>query len=252
MEQIPLKIIGRVETCYPDKFGTPRQPGLVPAARGFLRFSRELQPELALEGLARFSHLWVVFLFHQLKDYQFKPKVHPPRLNGESMGVFASRSPHRPNPIGLSLVTIESVENDGIWLGGVDLVDGTPVLDVKPYLPGVEARPEARQGWVEQASDDKVDVTWSEESLGKLEAWTLATGRPDLKALIEATIALDPRPLVYKGFEGRTATPYRSTHAVRFYEGDVHFEFTSPREARVLRVLWGSELQQDVKFELKK
>lgn len=227
-----------MESCYPDKFGTPRQPGLVPSARGFIRLERELQPELALQGLAEFSHLWVVFLFHQLKDYQYKPKVHPPRLKGETMGVFASRSPHRPNPIGLSLVTIEEVNSDGIWCGGVDLVDGTPVLDIKPYLPYVESKADARSGWVEKASSEKLQILWSDDQVCEVAQWEKHYGHKDLMRLVNETLALDPRPLVYRGFEGQKETPYRSTHAVRFYEGDIHFEFTSAHEIRILKVLW--------------
>lgn len=235
MESFRFEPIGVLESCFTDKFGTPRQPGLVPAAKGFLRLNRKLQPEYASEGLKEFSHLWLIFVFHELKEYQYRPKIHPPRLKGKSIGVFASRSPHRPNPIGLSLVQILEVLPDGLWLGGVDLVNGTPILDIKPYIPEVEAIPEAQSGWVDevQASDMKaeIQVEWSEAAAQALASWQLQKQGVNLRDLIEQTLKLDPRPLVYRGFEGSDASPYRQSHAVRIYEGDVHFKFTS--EARV-------------------
>lgn len=232
----PIEPIGHVESCYPGKFGTPRQSGLVPEARGFLRISKTWQPEIALEGLAEFSHLWVIFLFHQLKDYRYHAKVHPPRLMGESRGVFATRSPHRPNPIGLSLVEILSVDAEGVWVKGLDLVDGTPILDIKPYLVERESLPQARSGWTESSSGTDIEVVWSEEIQSALEAWSRRLHRPELRNLIENTLKLDPRPVVYRGREGQVDAPYRDHHAVRFYDGDVHFRFSGPQTIEIISI----------------
>ena len=101
--------IGFLKSCYPDKFGTPRQPGLVSGARAELKLRSDLQPELALQGLEGFSHIWLIFIFHKNQSARYHAKVHPPRLKGEPIGLFATRTPHRPNPIGLSLVELVEI-----------------------------------------------------------------------------------------------------------------------------------------------
>ena len=226
-----FKPIGIVRSCYPDKFGTPRQSGLVPPAHGFLEISSSLQPEFSLDGLNKFSHLWVIFIFHKNTENHFHSKVHPPRLGGKNIGVFATRSPHRPNPIGLSLVEIISVEKKGVWVSGVDLIDGTPILDIKPYLKDTEAKLEARSELVYE-NDCKPRVTWSVDALKFLMGQPQA---PHLKELIEQTLKLDPRPLIYKGYEG-VASPYREVHTVRFHDLDVHFRFISKELIQIEKV----------------
>jgi tRNA-Thr(GGU) m(6)t(6)A37 methyltransferase TsaA len=228
--------IGFLESCYPDKFGTPRQPGLAPSSKARLKILPQYQPQQALEGLSQFSHVWVIFIFHQNSNSRFHAKVHPPRLEGDSIGVFATRSPHRPNPIGLSLVELEKIEGDTLLLRGVDLVNGTPVLDIKPYLPAVEARPEALSGWTERMENRKIQVVFTDSQLEQLKRWSERLQEPRLRSLIEETLKLDPRPLVYRGFEGESESPYRSRHAVRFYDGDIHFHFISPEEIEILEI----------------
>jgi tRNA (adenine37-N6)-methyltransferase len=228
--------IGILESCYPDKFGVPRQPGLAPSALAKLKIRREFQPELALEGLSQFSHIWLVFIFHENSNARYHAKVHPPRMEGKSIGLFSTRSPHRPNPIGLSLVELEKTEGDTLFLRGVDLVNGTPILDIKPYLPEVESKPFARSGWTTEAQIHQIEVHFSEDQLKALENWSLAIGEPKLRSLIEETLRLDPRPLVYRGFEGQSDAPYRTEHAVRFYNGDIHFKFVNPNKIEVLSV----------------
>lgn len=154
------------------------------------------------------------------------------------MGVFATRSPHRPNPIGLSLVKIERVEKDGIVLSGVDLVDGTPVLDIKPYLPEIENRPDAIGGWTQQVPQSNFQIKWSEGFSRQVDEWALRIEQPLLKQLIEETLRLDPRPLVYRGYEGGDS-PYRQIHAVRLFDGDIHFRFISEMEIEI----------QDIRFQ---
>jgi tRNA-Thr(GGU) m(6)t(6)A37 methyltransferase TsaA len=235
--------IGIIDSCYQDKFGTPRQPGLVPESLAKIKIFPEFQPADSLQGLEKFTHVWLVFWFHQNKTARFHAKVHPPRLQGQSIGVFATRSPHRPNPIGLSLVQLERVESDGIVVRGIDIISGTPILDIKPYLPEVESQPQASSGWTETQALESAETTvnteiaveWDNENLNRLELWQQKFQRTQLKELIEKTLKLDPRPLLYKGFE-ETESPYRSTHAVRFYEGDVHFKFVSSKRIQILDV----------------
>lgn len=215
------EFIGVIESCYPDKFGTPRQPGLVPEALAKLKIKREWQPEQALQGLEGFSHVWIIFEFHKNSNTRYHAKVHPPRMQGESIGVFATRSPHRPNPIGLSLVKIEKIEGDTLYISGVDLIQGTPVLDIKPYLPDIESLPNAKKGWTAQAPTKLLQVRWKQDLIAYLDNWSRSLNQPGLKNLIEETLRLDPRPQLYKDGEEK----YRETHAVRFYNGDVHFSF---------------------------
>lgn len=227
-----LNVIGLVESCFIDKFGTPRQPGLAPTSRGFIKISQEFQPQDSLQGLEEFSHLWVIFLFHKNStSSRFHAKVHPPRLGQEKVGVFSTRSPHRPNPLGLSLVKIESVEKDGIWVSGIDLIDGTPVVDLKPYLPYVESIPEAQSGWAQHSPKPVFEVRIL--CLEKLEKWK--SQRPEIESLIRETLQFDPRPEVYKGFEGEDS-PYRQNHAVRLYEGDLHFRYPSPQIVEIFDI----------------
>lgn len=226
--------IGYLESCYKDKFGTPRQPGLAPHSIAKLKISASLQPELALDGLQGFSHIWIIFVFHQNKSARYHAKVHPPRLEGETMGLFATRTPHRPNPIGLSLVKLASIEKDTLWLHGVDLVDGTPILDVKPYLPEIESISAASGGWTEQAATKSVlKCEWglAEEKLKHwfeklclIDLWPKTGKIDDLRYLVEETLVLDPRPTIYKAQD--TENPiYRTRHSVRILNGDIDFEF---------------------------
>jgi tRNA-Thr(GGU) m(6)t(6)A37 methyltransferase TsaA len=147
-EPYTFEPIGYLKSCFQARNGTPRQAGLAPSARATLKLtsSHLNNPAFSLEGLDRFSHVWLVFVFHLDRHAQdalgdgkgsgmVKSKVAPPRLAGEKLGLFATRSPHRPVPIGLSLVRLKSVEQETLCFEGIDLVDGTPVLDVKPYIP---------------------------------------------------------------------------------------------------------------------
>ena len=141
-----LTPIGTIESCFKEKFGVPRQPGLAPAARASLILQPPYNRPEALAGLEAFSHIWLVYLFHAIEKGKWKPTVRPPRLGGNRRtGVFATRSNFRPNPIGLSAVKLENIVTRGpdirLELSGVDLLDGTPVLDIKPYIDGVDQPP---------------------------------------------------------------------------------------------------------------
>lgn len=232
-----MEPIGYLESCFRDKFGTPRQPGLVKKAWARLKLRADLQPEESLQGLEGFSHVWLVWIFHQNKTARFHAKVHPPRLGGESQGVFATRSPHRPNPLGLSLVELVRVEKDGIVVSGADLVDGTPILDIKPYLPEIEALPQARTGWPAEIAKEQIQVQFTAEAEALLTQWQAKWPDQPLREIVEETLKLDPRPIVYRGYED-TESPYRNEHAVRLFDGDVHFKFEGPHLVRVFNILF--------------
>lgn len=235
-EPIEFRPIGYIESCFKDKFGTPRQPGLAPSANSRLQLRADLQPEEALQGLEGFSHVWLVWVFHQNKSARYHAKVHPPRLGGDSMGLFATRTPHRPNPIGLSLVQLEKIENGILYFKGADLVDGTPILDVKPYLPFVESVPDARMGWVDSAERLQIEVLFLDSVQEKMKIWQSMNPQVDCENLVRETLALDPRPVVYRGFEGQEETPYRNTHACRLLNADIQFRFTSPNMVEVFEL----------------
>ncbi|XP_022100829.1 tRNA (adenine(37)-N6)-methyltransferase-like isoform X2 [Acanthaster planci] len=133
--------IGFIQSCFKSKNGTPRQPSVCAFSRAKLRVLKEVfpNPEHSIQGLAEFSHVWILFIFHKNGDRKFtKAKVKPPRLDGDKVGVFATRSPHRPNPIGLTLAKLDRIEGNTLHLSGVDIIDGTPVLDIKPYVPSYD------------------------------------------------------------------------------------------------------------------
>lgn len=194
-----MKPIAHLRTCYGEKFGVPRQSGIVDEAWGELIFEPEFRNADAVRGLEGFSHVWLVFVFHQAVRSDWKPTVRPPRLGGnERVGVFASRSPFRPNPIGLSVVRLEDIDlnhPDGpiLNLRGIDLVDGTPILDIKPYIPYADSIPDATAGFAPDAPR-KLPVVWQDGADVCLPQNT--------KAVIEATLAVDPRP-AYQSDEKR-------------------------------------------------
>lgn len=184
--------IGVVKSCYGEKFGTPRQSGLVKSASGKIVFNKEVDLE-ACRGLEEFSHLWIVFLFDQVAEDDVRWLVRPPRLGGnEKKGVLATRSPFRPNRIGLSLVSLKNVGEGFLDVGGLDLVTGTPVLDVKPYLPYVEAVPDAVGGFAEKAPEI-LPVTVPEDLRKRLTA-------EDLGFIVDS-LAIDPRPAYHNDSE---------------------------------------------------
>lgn len=187
-----MRPIGWVESCFGEKFGTPRQGGVVPEARGRVVFGDEV-PREATRGLEEFSHLWLVFLFDRVPDDETRWLVRPPRLGGnEKKGVLATRSPFRPNRIGLSLVALEAVGEGYLEIAGLDVVDGTPVLDIKPYLPYAESRPGASGGFAEHAPE-RLEVVFADEVRDVLDHRE--------RELVAGVLAVDPRPAYHA--EGR-------------------------------------------------
>lgn len=193
--------MGIVRSCFGGKFAVPRQPGLSPSAWGELVFEPEFRQPEALRGIEGFSHLWLIFGFHRTAGAGWHPTVRPPRLGGnERVGVFASRSTFRPNGLGLSLVRLEGMEareKEGtvLRLGGIDLVDGTPVYDVKPYLPYAEALPDAAGGFAAE-EPRRMEVASSGAA-----GWERLPERS--RRVILEVLALDPRPPAGREEEGR-------------------------------------------------
>jgi tRNA-Thr(GGU) m(6)t(6)A37 methyltransferase TsaA len=191
-----FEAIGIIRSPFKEKFGIPRQAGLVPGIGGVLELLPPYNRPETVAELDGYSHLWIQFVFHQAQREQWQPTVRPPRLGGNRrVGVFASRAPYRPNSIGLSVVTLERVVAEPgrveLHLSGVDMVDGTPVLDVKPYVPYVDSIPGARSGFADVPPPASLQVRFSGRAEQQLQE------RPDgeeLRTLIEQLLALDPRP----------------------------------------------------------
>ena len=179
MSDFQFAQIGVIRSPYKEKFAVPRQPGLVKNGGGELHLLPPYNQADAVRGLENFSHLWILFVFHQTMEGGWRPTVRPPRLGGNArMGVFATRSTFRPNPIGMSLVELKGIrcqkEHVVLELGSLDLVDGTPVVDIKPYLPFAEALPEASASYAQQAPQAEVAAYRKEEDPGKTYAvWLL-------------------------------------------------------------------------------
>lgn len=189
--------IGVIHSCFKEKFGIPRQPGLVPLATAQLELLPPYNDRDAFIGLETCSHIWIQFVFHANKREDWKPKVKPPRLGGnKSLGVFATRSPTRPSPIGLSVVKLEGIEEiEGkllLNLSGVDLLDGTPVLDIKPYVPYVDRVPEAINRFAD-TPPRPAPVEFSSESLHFCSEYRQKT-QINLELLIRQILQQDPRP----------------------------------------------------------
>jgi len=201
-----LKPIAVVRSPFREKFATPRQPGLVPSARARVEFLPEFASPEAVRDLAGFSHLWLIFLFHQTYGQGWTPTVRPPRLGGNRrVGVFACRSPFRPNPIGLSAVKLLSIDDKegkvALEVQGADLIDGTPILDIKPYLPYTDAIPAAIGGFAARVPEAVLQVQFSAAAEQQLTISQQQT--PGLESLIRETLALDPRPAYQRDEDGR-------------------------------------------------
>lgn len=190
---IELEPIAYLRSPWQDKFGVPRQPGLIPEAWGEVDFVEEFAAPEAREGLEGFSHLWITFLFDQVEESETRLRVRPPRLGGnEKVGVFATRSPFRPNRLGLSVCEIESVFPT-LRVKGVDIVDGTPILDIRPYVPYVDAVAGAEAGFA-LGEPERVPVLVSSEAFVQWEA--LAHSEQEL---LRQMVALQPGPAYKKG-----------------------------------------------------
>ena len=196
-QNISFKPIGHVNSPYKQKFVVPRQANLVSAGFGSIELNQEYSDINSLRGMEQFSHLWIIFFLHATAEKGWSPTVQPPRLGGKKrVGVFSSRAPYRPNPIGISAVEyIEHYESHGrvlIKVGGLDLLDGTPVLDLKPYIPYADSIPNASGGYAAEKPPNKLVIVFSRKAEEELIANKV--NYPNLKELIVQLLTLDPRP----------------------------------------------------------
>lgn len=191
-QEVQMKVIARIHSDFPTKFGIPRQSGVVEALRARIVFEPEYRNPDALRGMEGFSHLWLIWQFSRAVRESWSPTVRPPRLGGNTrVGVFATRSPFRPNAIGLSCVKLEGVEprtpeGPVIWVSGADLMDGTPILDIKPYVPYADSRPEAKEGFTSSGWERLLEVEFPTPLLERV---------PErLREALVGVLANDPRP----------------------------------------------------------
>lgn len=212
MDELKIKPIAHIHSVFPEKFGIPRQSGLT-ALKAEIVFEREYRVREAFRGLDGYSHLWLVWLFSQAVREEWSPTVRPPRLGGNTrMGVFATRSPFRPNPLGLSSVKLEKIDFERedspvLIVSGADLLDGTPIFDIKPYLPYTDSHPDASGGFALQQLSGNLNVNISDELLARVPA--------ELRAGLIEILAQDPRP-AYQ------SSPER-VYMMKFADFDVHF-----------------------------
>lgn len=231
-----MKIIAHAITDFPDKFGIPRQSGLVDGLWGKIIFEPEFRRSEAVRGLEEFSHIWLLWKFSESARERWDATVRPPRLGGKKrLGVFATRSPFRPNDIGLSCVRLDRIETDKklgcvLIVEGADLMSGTPIYDIKPYIPFTDCRPEASEGYTKETKRHKLKVEFPEELLKKYP--------PDKRKTVLQLLEQDPRPayiqdsgrlygMVFAGFdvkfrvEGERLAVYDVVYAVTSKEGGV-------------------------------
>ena len=217
-----MKVIGYIHTDFPEKFGIPRQSGLVPELKGQILFEPEYRNPEAVKGLEGFNYIWLLWQFQGVERDNWSATVKPPRLGGKKrMGVFATRSPFRPNPIGLSSVKLEKIEmteqGPVLHVAGVDLKDRTPIYDIKPYLPYADCHPDATEGFAGEVKEYELQVDFPQELLEKLPL--------EKRAAITEVLKQDPRP--------SAQSEQDKVYGVSFAGFDIRFTV----EAGILRVL---------------
>ncbi len=201
-QNITLQPIGIIHSCFVEKFGIPRQPGLVKSATARLELLSPYNREEMVRGLEQFSHIWLQFIFHETVEEGWKPTIRPPWLGGQRrVGIFASRSPHRPNHLGLSVVRLNRIVQEGknlyFELSGVDLLDKTPVVDIKPYISYSDKLKHTYDGYA-IPSEIKIQVTFADDVISFCHEYQQRTGRK-LQDLIHEVLEQDPRPASQRG-----------------------------------------------------
>ena len=224
-----FKTIARIHTGFPEKFGIPRQSGIVDTP-GKIVFEPPYNNPDAVRGLDEFSHIWLIWQFSESVRDDWSPTVRPPRLGGNTrVGVFASRSPFRPNPIGLSLVSLESIEYNHslgpvLHVSGADILDGTPIYDIKPYLPYSEAKPDAEGGFAQRVMDAGAEVVFDFDDGSGCRAHTVSENccssiPPEDLSTIKKLLAQDPRPRYQDDPERVYSMSYKDWE-IKFTAGD--------------------------------
>ncbi len=233
MRELTLQPIGYIHTPFDDRYDAPRQPGLGIAREGIIMLEQGMNFEQALTDLAGFERIWLLYWFD--RNANWKPMVLTPRSGSTKHGLFSTRSPHRPNPIGMSVVDLLEVSGRKIRVGNVDLLDGTPILDVKPYLPYADSYPESRIGWVEELDQKPgYSVSWSEGAQHQA-SWLKSEFGIDLIQRANEVLSDDPLPHPY-----RRITAQGGCFALAIRSWRLDFEITSETlEVRVIAVRSG-------------
>ena len=213
-----MKVIARIHNAFDEKFGVPRQSGLAEEVISTVVFEPEYRVAEALRGIEEFSHLWLIWAFDRAEREEWSPTVRPPRLGGNTrVGVFATRSPYRPNAIGLSCVRLTAVEKGSegtvLKVAGADLMNGTPIYDIKPYLPYADCRPEATGGFTDRTEKRRVEVSFPAEAAERIP-------EEERKAL-EAVLREDPRPAYQDDPDRVYAFEFGGRHVEFRVEGEV-------------------------------
>ena len=232
---VEMTPIGHVESCYKEKFGIPRQPGLVPSARARLRLEGPAATREAVRGLEGCTHLWIIYHFHATTCSTWNTTVRPPRLGGnQTLGVFATRSNFRPNGIGLSVVRLDRIEFDGdtpvLHLSAHDILDKTPVLDIKPYISYSDSIPQALCPWIPGAPEPSFAVSFSAEAEAALAGMPADEGRL-LRQLVSELLRLDPRP-AYQG----QAQPENRIYGSRLENRNVRWRYGEGNRVIVIEI----------------
>ena len=226
--------IGLVNSPYKEKFAIPRQPGLVNSAKGTIRLLGDVNNIDAVKVLEQFSHIWLLFIFHGTQNHGWKPLVRPPRLGGnKKIGVLATRSTFRPNPIGMSVVKLDKIaviDTDVILhISGLDLLDQTPIVDIKPYIPYCDAIPNANAGFAQTEPQVNLNVTFSQQAQLALQALTKVL--PELNVLISQVLSQDPRP-AYK--QNKTDT---NVYGMNLYHLNIQWQMLDTENIEVIKII---------------
>lgn len=230
-----MQPIGIIRSAYNEKFGIPRQPGLAESLTATIELYPEYGVPESVRGLESASHIWLIFLFSATADQGWKPTVRPPRLGGNKrLGVYATRSPFRPNPIGLSPVELLAIRQEGgrvlLDVRGADLLNGTPILDIKPYLPYSDALPEAHFALAEKIEKLELPIQWSEAAARDCQTYAQELQQP-LEQQIEEVLRCDPRPAYQRD-------PQR-IYGIALHGLNIRFRI-SDSEIEVLEILAGA------------
>ena len=214
-----IKVIGHIRTDFPSKFGIPRQSGLIDGLKGKIILEPEYRNPQVYKGIEEFSHIWLLWEFSEAKKEHWSATVKPPRLGGKKrMGVFATRAPFRPNNIGLSCVKLDRVEQDEkdgpvLWVAGVDLLDGTPIYDIKPYIPLTDCHPEASEGYTRETKIHELKVEFPEELLNQYPE--------EKRQAVLGILAQDPRPTYFQDPERVYGVPFAGFDVKFRVDGDL-------------------------------
>lgn len=239
MENVTLSPIGIVNSPYKEKFAIPRQPGLANAAKGSVTLTGAVNNIDTVRELTQFSHIWLLFVFHGTQQQGWKPLVRPPRLGGnKKIGVLATRSTFRPNPIGMSVVKLEGIEvidqNVILQISGLDLLDQTPIVDIKPYIPYCDSLPNANAGFAQTEPKLNLCVKFSEQALHTIQ--TMNKQHPDLAMLIEQVLKQDPRP-AYKHNK-----PDDKVYGMNLYNLNIQWKMLDVQTIEVINISCRSNL----------